>query len=64
MKIYFLHQTKSDDEYSLERALDKKKLCGCFILQLTNAFDCVNHNVLLEKINFYGILGSAIKLMT
>jgi hypothetical protein len=41
--------------------LDKKHYVGGLFCDLQKAFDCVNHNVLLEKINFYGISGSAIK---
>jgi hypothetical protein len=45
-------------------SLDKKDYVGGLFCDLQKAFDCVNRNVLLEKMNFYGISGSAIKLMT
>ena len=44
-------------------SLDKKEYVGGLFCDLQKAFDCVNHNVLLEKLKFYGISGSAIKLM-
>jgi hypothetical protein len=45
-------------------SLDKNDYMGGLFCDLQKASDRVNHNVLLEKMNFYGILGSAIKLMT
>jgi hypothetical protein len=45
-------------------SLDKKNYVGGLFCDLQKAFDCVNHNVLLEKMNFYGISGTSNKLMT
>jgi hypothetical protein len=45
-------------------SLDKKRYVGSLFCDLQKAFDCVNHKVLLENMNFYGISGSGIKLMT
>jgi hypothetical protein len=44
-------------------SLDNKNyVCGLFC-NLQKAFDCVNHNILLEKFKFYGISGIVSKLM-
>ena len=48
---------------NIQLSLDKKRLaCGIFC-DLQKAFDCVNHNILLEKMKYYGITGTAYKLM-
>jgi hypothetical protein len=39
-------------------ALNDKMNVGIFC-DLAKAFDCVNHNILLPKLNFYGIKGKA-----
>ena len=44
-------------------SLDKKWLVWGIFFDLQKAFDCVNHNILLEKIKYYGITDTAYKLM-
>jgi len=44
-------------------SLDKRKIVSGLFLDLQKAFDCVNHDILLSKLNFYGISGKANKLL-
>ena len=43
--------------------LDKRNHIGSLFCYLQKAFDCVNHAILLSKMKFYGILGTANKLI-
>ena len=45
-----------------KNAVDKGKLCGALLTNLSMAFDCLKYELLILKLNIYGITLPALKL--
>jgi hypothetical protein len=45
------------------QALKNKELVGDIFCDLEKAFDCFNHDLLMKKFKFYGIVGNAYTLI-
>jgi len=45
------------------KALDNKQLVGGIFCDLSKAFDCVDHETLLSQLEYYGVRGTANKLI-
>ena len=49
--------------HEILNALNDKMMVGGIFCDLQKAFDCVNHNILLKKLEFCGITGITYKLI-
>ena len=45
-----------------DNAMNNRQLVGGIFCDLEKAFDCVNHHILLSKLNFYGITDKNLQL--
>ena len=46
-----------------KKAIDKKKFAGAILTDLSKAFACLNHNILLTKLNAYGFDTSSLNFI-
>ena len=44
-------------------ALDKKEVCGAILTDLSKAFDCISHDLLIAKLNAYGFDKNALNVI-
>ena len=47
----------------MEKALDNKKHAGAILTDLSKAFDCINHELLIAKLDAYGFHKNALKFI-
>ena len=45
------------------KALDDKRVAGAILIDLSKAFDCLSHDLLIAKLEAYGFERSALKLI-
>jgi hypothetical protein len=63
-KEQFGFRQHSSTEKAINELLNDSSVIGGIFCDLEKAFDCVDHDTLLTKLKFYGIMGPADKLIT
>ena len=48
---------------NINKSLDKKEKVGLFLIDLSKAFDCIPHELMIAKLNAYGFEKPALKLI-
>ena len=52
-----------DIQENILNSLEKGEISCCILLDFAKAFDTVNHSILVQKLNHYGIRGKALQLI-
>ena len=47
----------------MKAARDNKELCAVILVDVSKAFDCICHNLLIAKLKAYGFNRNALKLI-
>ena len=46
-----------------KQQLDKKGYAGAVLMDLSKAFDCINHELLIAKLDAYGLTNKALRMI-
>ena len=60
-KQYSTYMALLDFTNTIAKAFEKKQVLIGLFLDLTKAFDCINHDILIKKMQFYGVRGNVLK---
>ncbi|XP_055525286.1 uncharacterized protein LOC129718490 isoform X3 [Wyeomyia smithii] len=47
---------------TIQQNIDQRKMCSTIFIDVSKAFDCVHHSILLSKLGSYGIRNNALEL--